>query len=595
VTFARLRGGMKQRAGCTFPRIAGAIIALCAITTLWALILVFTSSCVVHNGVAVSLNPACSILWAGLDALGAVSGHGPLRCPGQPSLPDGEAALTPAAMLFRGVLQARYAGRSGNQLLQHFALRFIAARLGWALLVPAGPLGDFGEPAGANETCPPGLPLPWSWLRTLMPPSFENFHFRSKVAALTKPTAGRSAYSFEMFWEHADVVIAAVADAINGTRCVASSGVAPLHPWLPPAVREVYSRFLGGGMGGRSPGAWPPPSHPLMRDANGTLVLHLRLDDLATYSIEQSAKWRQRPEWYTVGDAARIFSAWRGRVDAGMPAAYSGALLNAASAGALPDFAAAAGLPPLVDIIEDEVVLDWFVTPPLSFFRAVIEGSGPPGGGAWRTVLIVTDSGSVGHPLVRALVETYGALVQARSVTEDFATLMAARELAIPPSTFSFMAALLGRAHTVHWVHAGTGGANIKEWGSGCLLPAALPGAASAALAARFVFHDVLRAGITAIARNHPADAARMQHVHGWAPGDLEACLQRHPGPNFLSSDELIGFYRDVSCARIFMPQALRSDGRGHLHVALCTDAFMDWDELLPQLHKRLPILKKLH
>ena len=139
---------MKLRAGfCQWAvswRLSRAVVALCAVSTLWALVLLFAGFCEAHIGVAASLNPACSTLWAGLDALGA--GHGPLHCPGQPSRPVGKAAAFTAAIPLRGVLQARYAGRSGNQLLQHFALRFIAARLGWALLIPAGPLGEFGEP-----------------------------------------------------------------------------------------------------------------------------------------------------------------------------------------------------------------------------------------------------------------------------------------------------------------------------------------------------------------------------------------------------------------------------------------------------------------
>ena len=558
-----------------------ALLAVSAAATLWVLVLRYAATCDAHLSSVAPLNPTCSTVRASLDGLGV--GQPLLHCPGQPPpMPPPDANVTPPAanMPLRGVLQVHYAGRSGNHLIQHFAVRFIAARLGWALLAPPGALGELGEPAGANETCPPGAPFPWSWLRALPPPIFDNLNFRATVAALGRPAAARVAYS-NMFWEHADVAIAAVAHSHKSTSDFSRGSAALLHPWLPSAVSDVYSRFLGDVDGGHA-GAWPPPSHPLVRDANGTLVLHIRLEDLAVYSIEQCAKRRQHEEWQKVGDAARLSFSWRGKIEADMPPDFSAALRNAAAAGTLPAFAAMAGLPPLLEMLEEEVVVDWFVALPLSFYRAVIEGSGPPGGGAWRAILLITDAASVGHPLVRALVETYGALVQARSVIDDFATLMAAHELVIPPSTLSFMAALLGRARTVHWAHAGTGGANIKEWGSGCLLPAALQGAASAPHAARFVFHDVLRAGITAIARKHSTDAARMQGRHGWAPGDLEACLQRHPGPYFISSAELIGFYRDVGCARVFMPQALRSDGRGQPRVELCTDAFVDWDALLP-------------
>jgi hypothetical protein len=264
----------------------------------------------------------------------------------------------------------------------------------------------------------------------------------------------------------------------------------------------------------------------------------------------------------------RARGEWRGRVDAPAPDDFAAALTSAAAADTLPALAAARGLPPLLEQLEDNASLDMIVAIPLSYYRAVLRGTRA------RRVLVVTDAGSVSHPLVRALVDEFNATVQARSVVEDMATLMAARALVATPSTFAMAAALLGRAATVHWPHAGAGA--LASSLPSCLFPAS---GAEAGGEQRFVLHDVLRAAVMRIAVAEPAAAARMQREHGWRQGDLEDCLERHPaGSYFLTPRQLLDFYRDEGCARVFLPRAVAADGR----VRLCTDEFEeDWATLL--------------
>lgn len=530
--------------------------------------------------------PTCLRVWAHLAALGV--SVPPLRCPGggggavaESSQAVSLAAAAPPRPPPRGVIVARLLARSGNQLLQHVALRYVAARLGWALVSPPpGDLGDLG-PAAGDDACPPGAELPWSWLRDA--PVFSNGgagggdDFRRRLRRLAADPAARAFFS-DFYWEHFDILAEAAAYAPRREG-------AP-HPWLPPALRRVYTRFLAGGGGGGDSGSWPPPSHPLLRDAEGTLVLHVRLDDLARYSLQQSFMRAQGPPPLAeraAGDAQRERDEWRGRIDAPAPAHFSAALAAAAAAGSLPALAASLGLPPLLEQLEENAAMDMIPVIPLSYYRAVARGVRA------RQVLIVTDTGNAAHPLVVALVAEFNATVQTRGVVEDMATLMAARTLVATPSTFALMAALLGRATTVHWPHAGAG-ALAKSFAS-CLFPATADASADAGEALppqqrqeqqqlpRFVVHDVLRAAVARISTADPAAAARMQLVHGWREDDLAACLSRHPAePYFLSPRQLLDFYRDEGCARIFLPRTLAPDGRVHL----CTDDFEeDWAALL--------------
>ena len=213
--------------------------------------------------------------------------------------------------------------------------------------------------------------------------------------------------------------------------------------------------------------------------------------------------------------------------------------------------------------------MNFFTALPLSYYRAIIRGSAAARGGAWRNVLLVTDALSKKHPLVLALVEEFGAIVQSEGVAEDMATLLAARELVAASSTFSFMAALLGRAHTVHWPHAGTGSLRpFQDIKSSCLVPTA------PSLAHRFIVHDALRAGVEILLHSRSPAVARMQRAHAWGAAEVDACVSRQPhSPFFMTPATLLAFYKDPVCARVFMPQALNAEGGVHL----CTDAFEDW------------------
>ncbi len=453
-----------------------------------------------------------------------------------------------------------YLGRSGNNLLQFFASRFVAQRLGFALLAPSA-VGEFGS-AVDIDGCPPGMHIPWAWLRA---PLVISVVERERLRKFAANPHSHAIYSTG-FWEEADLLAAAVAHAKLWDRS------SDAHPWLPRALRDATAGFFGsrGSSHGLPTTAWPPDSHPLMRDPNGTLVVHVRLDDFSIFSLEQAYLRRVGPPPLPGSAAsARLATEWSHHIDGPLPLEFSQDLAAAAVAEELPAFAARYQLKDLLQLLEHDVTMNFFTALPLSYYRAVIRGSAAARGGAWRTVLLVTDALSKKHPLVLALAEEFGAIAQSEGVVEDMATLLAARELVAASSTFSFMAALLGRAHVVHWPHAGTGSLRpFQDIKSSCLVPT-VP-----ALAHRFIVHDALRAGVEILLQSRSPAVARMQRAHAWGAAEVDACLSRHPrGPFFMTPVALLAFYKDPACARVFMPQALTAAGSVHL----CTDAFEDW------------------
>ncbi len=76
-----------------------------------------------------------------------------------------------------------------------------------------------------------------------------------------------------------------------------------------------------------------------------------------------------------------------------------------------------------------------------------------------------------------------------------------------------------------------------------------------------------------------------MQAAHSWTNAPLEACMARHgdAGPHFMDSSQLLAFYRDVDCARVFMPAALAARAPADTIPRLCVDAYHDWDTVCPQ------------
>lgn len=494
--------------------------------------------------------PFCISLRAHLAVVGA--GPPPLHCAAAAGLNNIDAASR-----FHGVVVVpHYLGRSGNNLLQFFANRYIAQRLGFALLAPSA-VGEFGSAVNI-DSCPPGMRIPWAWLRA--PLVFSGAE-RARLHNFAANPNANAIYS-SGFWEEADLLTAAVAHAQLWNRS------SEAHPWLPRTLRDATASFFGSrgsSHGGATP--WPPDSHPLVHDPDGTLVVHVRLDDLAVFSLEQAYLRRMGPPPLPGSHAsARLATEWAHHIDGPLPPEFSQALAAAATAGELSAFAARYQLEDLLQLLERDVTTNFFTALPLSFYRAVIRGSAAARGGVWRNVLLVTDALSKKHPLVLALVEEFGAIVQSEGVVEDMATLLAARELVAASSTFSFMAALLGRAHTVHWPHAGTGSLRpFQDIKSSCLVPT-VP-----ALSHRFIVHDALRAGVEILLKSRSPAVARMQRAHAWGANEVDACVSRHPrGPFFLTPAALLAFYKDPACARVFMPQALTAEGgRAPLHRRL--------------------------
>lgn len=79
----------------------------------------------------------------------------------------------------------------------------------------------------------------------------------------------------------------------------------------------------------------------------------------------------------------------------------------------------------------------------------------------------------------------------------------------------------------------------------------------------------------------NPERVLSMQRAHGWTQETITHCFARHPeaarSPYFLNSSQLLAFYRDADCARVFMPTALQTP-REKPH--LCVDEYRDWDEI---------------
>jgi hypothetical protein len=245
----------------------------------------------------------------------------------------------------------------------------------------------------------------------------------------------------------------------------------------------------------------------------------------------------------------------------------------------------------------DVARLGGFVVSPLSFYEAVLAAVQP------RQLLVLTEPCSSDHPIVRALQSSHGAVLQAGSVAEDLATLVLARQLAISGSTFSFMAALMGRAAAVHVPYAGSLSL-IGAHNAQCLTP-------SSAMDSRFVYHDVYRRAVDSIAelfQLQQAQALAQEAQQGQAQAQPAAAEPKSLGARFawrtdpkaplpqrpaacppssaagvpyysLSFQQLADFYHNPACSSYYYPpqsEAEASEAAEHIQKtgqrALCTD-----------------------
>ena len=279
---------------------------------------------------------------------------------------------------------------------------------------------------------------------------------------------------------HEEALQGASGSASAGASSAMDAAVAAvlegLHPWLPSQLVAEVENLLRE-RGERGGGALPAGLRDLVRSPERTMVIHIRGGDHYRAALHD-AMARGAAGITPTGGA---FDAdWLGPLlllsGAIEPPGDSEAHLemleaNAARAGAL-------------------------VIPPLSYFQGVLRGTRA----AWDSVLVVGDASLAGGPLLAALVREFNATLAAGSVASDLAALLLARQLVVAgASTFSFMAAAMGRARVIHAPHAAL--LSARTWTGTCLLT-------PAQFDARWVFHDAFRGAVRRVAAGYAAQAA---------------------------------------------------------------------------------------
>jgi hypothetical protein len=563
----------------------------------------------------------------------------PLACPATPGRgaahyrPAGAAAAAAAPARAPCLVRHAREGRTGNQLVNYFVGRFYGELHGCF----AAPVADFGGDAGGE-----GSPPPAAW-----PLPVDEASLGGAVDGAAAPGAplralfeggGARAFALGAQLERADAILAAAslgwdlgggglmgggggaaapAEALReaaaeerGARwaaereaCWGERDARWLHPWAPAGVRRLAVAALGATASAAAAAAaaaaakLPAGLLAVAAHPSDTLVVHARLGDMSAMA------------WQEVGANAREGHGgdWRGRSGAGwawvperFPHYRYPAFPDCDKLRLEPAYGSGGGGGgggDMVAALEVDVArTGGFVVSPLSFYEAVIEGT-RGGRGGWARVVVLTEACSADHPIVRALVARYGAVVQSGSVAEDFATLALAREVVVSGSTFSFMAAALGRARAIHAPYAGSF-ALVGAHAGQCLAP-------PPALDARWVFHDVYRRAVDAVdaalrggggeaarwlPRRAPAGAALPPQRPAGCPasgapaavGDAHAWVRKGapppppPPPSaanarqgagrgaakkavpyyFLTWEQLAGFYRNPECGGYYYPPA---------------------------------------
>lgn len=329
-----------------------------------------------------------------------------------------------------------------------------------------------------------------------------------------------------------------------------------LHPWLPGRVADVYRLLLDGSVS--EPTA---ELQRLMQNPEQTIVIHLRLGDIAHESRRQIHRRKGRPLEMRLPNWLWMHS-WQD-MDVSGKAREDSLAMN------ILDWTTA---DPQLELhaLEFYAANKGHVALPLSFYQAILDklGAGATGS-AGLHVHLVTEPDSVNHPLVQALQQQYGATVQAETAALDFATLMYARTLVCSVSTFCFMAALLGRAATVHWPHAGGLITSLQ----GCMI-------VPPELDSRIVFHDAYRVAVDKTVEAFSHNPPRPKDVEvGLTRQDPEEPMpQRSPGcpqnvpTSFLTFQQLYDFYSNPDCAAFYSPDDYAKAGSPADAMPLCVD-----------------------
>jgi hypothetical protein len=354
-----------------------------------------------------------------------------------------------------------------------------------------------------------------------------------------------------------------------------------LHPWLPSNVFREAEVFLRGGLG------WPHPRFLLGPNPERTIVLHVRLGDMFGKAVLNGYSRSLKGNPGALGEDGSF--AWV--VDEASPPSSSPSGDGGAS---LP--ANFSTLPPshVLELLEGDAGRVGWTVAPYSFYASVLRSTR----GGWDRCVVVVAESQAGNPLVRALVEEFGAEVFSGTLAQDMALLALARQLVVSVSTFAFSAAAMGRARVVHAPHMG--GFLVKNMDTRCLLPPPL-------LDPRWVFYDVFGAAVDRIARGFTAQreggstsgsssmdrgtAVRvMQGAGVWTEGHVEWRQQPQApmpvkGPGCpprggsgalaqdgtlrpLSYDQLAAFYREQDCSKYYFSDSRVKDS------PVCSDEF---------------------
>lgn len=324
----------------------------------------------------------------------------------------------------------------------------------------------------------------------------------------------------------------------------ASDGARALHPWVPAGARALAAAALEGG--DDLPADAPPGLRAVAADPEGTLVIHARLGDMSAMA------WQEAEAAFANGHPG-----WRGGAAGGVGWEWAPERFPGYRYPKFPDceklrdvaaFHARDGAD-MLDALEFDVArLGGFVVSPASFYTELLRALAPRP----RRIVVLTEPCAADHPIVRALVRDWGAIVQTSTVAADFATMLLAREIVISGSTFSYMAAVLGRARAVHAPYAGSLSL-VRSHNRQCLPPAP-------ALDARFVFHDVYRRAVDKTAAALRARAPPHTGYVWSADGALADAVPQRPAAcplsptGFLTFDELADFYRNEACANYYYP-----------------------------------------
>jgi hypothetical protein len=465
-------------------------------------------------------------------------------------------------------------GRTGNYLLNYFVARLYAEIHGCA----SAPVTDFGGDMGGeafldgmdgmSKAWPPAPTLPLrDGAQTVLSDSlFEVF------------TEGRlRAMALGMQFERADILYSAaslgwmlgnatLAGAPHNGRgqvllsyesvrsrcrawasardaCAGDEHGAALHPWLPRGARALAVKSLSGQFSADAPEGLKRS----MQDPEGTLVVHIRLGDMSAMAW-QEVRVAERVGHSLEWNASERGAGWEWAPEH-FPHYQYPEFPDCNKLREVPAYSDRNG-DEMIEALESDVArLGGFTVAPLSFYVDLFQELRP------RSIVLLTEKCSVDHPIVRALKRDYNAVVQTGSVAEDFATMILARRLVISGSTFSYAAALVGRARSIYVPYAGAFSlfhAHNKQ----CLTPAR-------ELDDRFVFYDTYRRAVDNIALKLAGDASRfVWRVAG--SGALPMKPKECPSlrTNTLNFDELIDFYRNPACAGYYYPPATADEAR---------------------------------